>query len=385
MSDEIRYDFGTGRSDPSTFPVAALQAAATKVIQEQAEALTRYPGNLGHQGLRRAMAEREREREGVTLDPDHILLTNGSMQGVTLTAEALQERQGDTVLIEEYSYPGTLSAYRSLKYDMIGIPLDEGGMRPDAVEQALKRLQGESRLPKFIYTISTYQNPSGFVMPRERRLQIIELAKHYGVPVVEDNCYADVHYDGPVEPACYALDDDPGQIYLCSLSKILAPGLRLGYVYARPPMLQKILARRHDAGSNYLAAAIAAEFYRDGIGAHARVANPVLKEKRDLTLKGLENELGDICVWSEPVGGLFIWVRLPEDVDRPALLDTARAAGVNFLPGQSFHFQSKDVPYLRMAFGHLTLEQIDQGLPILARCIRRCRSSNEARGFDGLF
>ena len=124
MSDEIRYDFGTGRSDPSTFPVAALQAAATKVIQEQAEALTRYPGNLGHQGLRQAMAEREREREGVTLDPDHILLTNGSMQGVTLTAEALQERQGDTVLIEEYSYPGTLSAYRSLKYDMIGIPLD---------------------------------------------------------------------------------------------------------------------------------------------------------------------------------------------------------------------------------------------------------------------
>ncbi|MBT5333334.1 MAG: aminotransferase class I/II-fold pyridoxal phosphate-dependent enzyme, partial [Gammaproteobacteria bacterium] len=174
---KIKYDFGSGRSDPATFPVAALQAAATKVIEEQAEALTQYPGNLGHEGMRIAMAEREADREGLTIDPNHLLLTNGSMQGVTLTAEAMQDNPGDTVLVEEYCYPGTLSAYRSLKYDMVGIPLDEGGMCPDAVEAALSRLAKEKRLPKFIYTISTYQNPTGFVMPKARRLQIIELAK----------------------------------------------------------------------------------------------------------------------------------------------------------------------------------------------------------------
>ena len=217
---QIKYDFGSGRSDPSTFPVAALQAAANKVIEEQAEALTQYPGDLGHAGMRAAMARREEDREGICIDPNHLLLTNGSMQGVTLTAEALQENHGDTVLVEEYCYPGTLSAYRSLKYDMVGIPLNEGGMCPDAVERELDRLHKEKRLPKFIYTISTYQNPTGFVMPKARRLQIIEMAKHYGVPIVEDNCYADVHYDGPLEPAFYALDDDPNQIYLCSLSKI---------------------------------------------------------------------------------------------------------------------------------------------------------------------
>ncbi|MAW46745.1 MAG: hypothetical protein CBB90_01545 [Gammaproteobacteria bacterium TMED30] len=382
---KIQYDFGSGRSDPSTFPVAALQAAATKVIAEQAQELTEYPGNLGHPGMRQAMALRETGREGVAVNPDHLLLTNGSMQGVTLSAEALQENHGDTVLVEEYSYPGTLSAYRNLKLDMVGIPLDEGGMRPDKVEEQLDRLNRDGRLPKFIYTISTYQNPTGFVMPETRRRQIIELGQHYKVPIIEDNCYADVHYDGPLEPAFYALDDDPNIIYLCSLSKILAPGLRLGYIYAKPPMLDRLLARRSDAGSNTLAAAITAEFYKDGIGAHAKVANPVLKEKRDLTLQGLEEELGDICVWSEPVGGLFIWVRLPEDVDRQNLMAMSREQGVAYLPGQSFHYQRHDVPYLRLAFGHLTPDQISAGLPILARCIKSCRGSNEGRNFDSLF
>jgi 2-aminoadipate transaminase len=205
------------------------------------------------------------------------------------------------------------------------------------------------------------------------------------VPIIEDNCYADVHYEGPIEPALFAIDDDPNHIYLGSLSKILAPGLRLGYVYARPPMLEKILARRHDAGSNYLAAAITAEFYREGIGAHLDVTNPVLKNKRDLTTAGLAAELDDICRWSNPVGGLFIWVRLPNDVDRPKLYNLATGRGVNYLPGTAFHYQNRNKPYLRLAFGHLTEAQITDGIPILAQCIREARTSNEPREFDSLF
>ncbi|MEM7097532.1 MAG: PLP-dependent aminotransferase family protein [Pseudomonadota bacterium] len=382
---EILYDFGTGRSDPSTFPTKALQDAAVKVIAEQAEELTMYPGSLGHPGLRKAMASREGDREGVQLDPDHIMLTNGSMQAVTLTAEALQENHGDTVLVEEFSYPGTLGAYRSLKLDMVGISLDEGGMRIDHMEQELARLESEGRRPKFIYAISTYQNPTGFVMPKARRQEMIALAAKYDVPIVEDNCYADVHYEGEVEPAIFTLDDNPNHIYLGSLSKILAPGFRLGYVYARPPMLEKIQARRHDAGSNYLSAAIAAEFYKNGIEDHAGYANPVLKRKRDLTVEGLANELDDICAWSNPVGGLFIWVRVPDDVDRPKLYGLAQENGVNYLPGTAFHYANRNKPYLRLAFGHLTESQIQEGIPILARCIREARTSNEARGFATLF
>ena len=382
---EILYDFGAGRSDPGTFPTDALKAIVARVIDQEAEALTNYPGNLGHRGMREAMANRESARENVEIDPDHVVLTNGSMQAVTLTAEALQDNHGDAVILEEFSYPGTLSAYRSLKFDMVGIPLDEGGMRIDALETELVRLDKAGRRPKFIYAISTYQNPTGFVMPRARRVEMIELARRFEVPIIEDNCYADVHYEGPIEPAIYALDDDPNHIYLCSLSKILAPGFRLGYLYARPPMLEKILQRRHDAGSNYFASAIVAEFYKNGIADHAASTNPPLKAKRDLVCEKLREGVGDICAWSEPVGGLFIWVRIPDDINRKDLFELAQSRGFNYLPGISFHYQNANVPYLRLAFGHLTEEQIAEGIPVLARCIHESRTSNEPVGFDSLF
>jgi len=382
---EIHYDFGTGRGDPATFPAAALQAAAERAIGSGALALTNYPGGLGHLPLRQAMARRESEREGIPVDPDRVVLTHGSMQAVTLTAQVLQEAPGDTVIVEEFSYPGTLSAYRNLKLRMEGIPLSEHGMRLDALEDRLKALAAAGRQARFIYAISTYQNPTGFVMPKANRLALIDLAARFGVPIVEDNCYADVHYEGPVEPALYALNDSPDQIYLCSLSKILAPGFRLGYILARSPMLERLTARRNDAGSNTLAAAIAAEFYADGIWAHARLVNETLRVKRDRLLANLEQHLGDICAWSRPPGGLFIWLRLPADVDRQRLWEVCQAQQVSYLPGSAFHCAGQDVPYLRLAFGHLDQQQIDEGTARLARCIRQARTSNEARSFDGLF
>jgi 2-aminoadipate transaminase len=382
---EILYDFGSGRSNPETFPVEALQKAAVEVIERDADELNDYPGKLGYRPLREAMARRESDREGVTVDPDHLMLTNGSMQAVTLVAEALQDAPGDTCIVEEFSYPGTLAAYKSLKLDMVGIPLSDEGMQLDVLERRLEELARDGRPPKFIYTITTYQNPTGFTMPESKRRDLIDIARRFDVPLVEDNCYGDVHYEGPVAPAIYALDDDPRHIYLASLSKILAPGLRLGYVLARPPMLEKIMERRHDAGSNTLAAAIVAEFYSEGIWPHTSMGNDALKVKRDLTLAGLEAELADLCVWSRPVGGLFIWVRIPDDVNGRKLLELANERGFHFLPGIAFHFENDKVPYLRLAFGHLTAEQIENGIPILARCIRETRTSNEPRSFDSLF
>ncbi len=381
----IPYDFGSGRADPDTFPVEALKAAALAAIEEEGVALTRYPGGLGQPGLRRAMARREQEREGMAVDPDHIVLTNGSMQAVTLAAQTLQQAPGDPVILEAYSYPGTLAAYRNLKLRLEGIPVGAKGMCLDALEATLSRLAREGRQARFIYTISTYQNPTGTTMPQAERLRLIELAANFGVPLVEDNCYADVHYEGPVEPALYALDDSPSQIYLCSLSKILGPGLRLGYLIARPPLLERVLAQRNDAGGNLLAAAIAAKFYENGIWAHAAVTNGALRIKRDALLSGLESELSDLCCWSVPSGGLFVWVRFPDDVDRKKLLQLSHARGVTYLPGSAFHFQGADVPYLRLAFGHLSREQIEAGIGELPRCIRASRTSNAAPELDGLF
>jgi len=371
------YDFAVGRTNPETFPLEAFQRAATRAIERDHELLTTYPGELGHEGLRALMAQRESEREGVTVTADRISLTNGSMQAVTLVAEALIEHRDDIVITEEFTYPGTISTYRDLGIRMVGLPVDADGMSAVALEQALEDLHRRGTPPRFIYTEATYQNPTGTMMPRARREQILALAKRFGTILVEDNCYADVHYSGAKPPAFYALDDYENQIYLCSLSKIFAPGVRLGYFMAPPKLFRRVLSRRHDAGSNTLAASIVAEYLSGGLWAHCDEQNAALAAKRNLLLEMLGHELRDLCVWSEPAGGLFLWLRFPDDVDRDRLQSLADAHGFRFARGRAFQVGNEDAPFLRLAFGHVPAAAIREGIPILARCIREARTSNE--------
>lgn len=380
------YDFAIGRTNPETFPVVEFSAAAQRAIEREHELLSLYPGELGHAGMRRLMAERESQREGVPVSPDGISLTNGSMQGVTLVAEALTEGRGDVVIAEEFTYPGTLSTYRDLGLRTIGLPIDEHGMSAEALERALTELDRAGMRARFIYTEATYQNPTGTVMPRARRREILELAKRFDTVLVEDNCYGDVHYDGDKPPAFYAMEEWDKHVYLCSLSKILAPGVRLGYLMASPGLFRRILNRRHDAGSNTLAAAIVAEYLSTaGIWRHCDEQNAVLAAKRDLLVGMLEQELGDLCRWSNPAGGLFLWLRFPDDVDRDRLQALADERGFRYARGRSFQVDNEDVPYLRLAFGHVPDEVIREGIPVLARCIREARTSNEAARPESLY
>ena len=378
-----RFDFAVGRTNPETFPVARVQRAAKAAIANEYAQLTEYPGRLGHAGLRAAMARRETEREGVDVSPDAIALMNGSMQAITLTAEALT-KPGDTVICEEVTYGGTIGAYRTLGIDMVGIPVDDNGMRVELLAAKLDEL-GQARKPKFIYALATYQNPTGTNLSLERRHQLIEVAAARDIPIIDDNCYGDVHYDGEKPPALYALSDYENIIYMCSLSKILAPGLRLGYLYARPKLLDTILARRHDAGSNTLAAAVVAELYKDGVWPLTDELNESLKVKKNLVVDGLADAAGDVCVSSNPSGGLFVWVRFPDDVDQAKLARLTAERNFFYAAGANFHIHAKQVPYLRLAFGHVPDDDIRDGMPILAQCIREARTSNEAPSFSGLF
>ena len=370
MGDALPYDFSTGNTNPETWPGEALAEAAARVLPRLATDLATYPGKLGHEGLRRLLAARERDREGVEVDPDHIVLTNGSMQGVTLVAETFCQGTGDRVVLEEFTYSGTIEAYRALGIEMVGVPVDGNGMRTDRLGEILDRMAAEGRPPRFIYTLATYQNPTGAVMPRERRASLLAAAKRHGCLIVEDNCYADVHYDGAKPPALYAMDDYPDQVYLCSLSKIFAPGVRLGYLVARPALLDRILARRHDAGPNTLAAAITAEYLGPDPWGHIERANAALKVKRDTMLAALETHLGNYCSWSRPAGGLFIWVRLPDGMDPDALAAAAAARGVGFKPGSEYHVEGRNAPCLRLAFGFPSAAVIEAGIARLGASVR---------------
>lgn len=367
------YDFATGNTNPDTFPSDAFAEAAARVIPTLAVELSRYPGKYGHEGLRQLMADREFDREGVRLDPDNIILTHGSMQAITLVAQALCLGEGDLVVMEEFCYPGSINAFRSLGIELVGVPLDEKGMRMDALAETLDRLSREGRQPRFIYTLATYQNPTGTLMPRERRLELISLAHRYDCPLVEDNCYADVHFDGEKPPALYSLDDDPRHIYMCSLSKIFAPGVRLGYLTAAPAMLERILARRHDAGPNTLAAAITCEYLKGRLWQHVDMANAALKQKRDAVLDALQAHQGNLFSFSKPAGGLFVWLQIAEDIDIPRLQQIAADNSVSFLSGASFHVDGRDCPNIRLAFGYPQLADIEEGISRLADCMREAR------------
>jgi 2-aminoadipate transaminase len=371
------YDFAVGRTNPATFPLDAFKRSALRAIERDYALYTNYPGELGHEGLRKLMAQREAEREGVPVAAERIALTNGSMQAVTLVAEALIEHKNDIVITEEFTYPGTISTYRDLGIRMVGLPVDADGMRPDALERALGELARQGTPPRFIYTEATYQNPTGTTMPRERRLQVLALAKRFGVILVEDNCYGDVNYEAAKPPAFYALDDYENQIYICSLSKILAPGVRLGYFMAPPALFRRVLNKRHDAGSNTLAASIVCDYLEGKIWAHCDEQNATFRHKRDLLIETLRVHVGGSCRWSQPAGGLFLWLRLPDDVDRDKLQSLADQRGFRYARGRAFQVANEDVAYLRLAFGHVPDEMITQGIPVLAQCIDEARTSNE--------
>ena len=376
------YELAGGNTNPETFPVEEIARVAADAIRQVGGDFARYPGDMGHEGLRRLMAQRESSREGIEVSPEQIVLTNGSMQAVTLMGEALMEKPGDIIILDELCYMGTISMYKELGATLVGIPVDEDGMRVDLLEQKLEELHKKSTPPSFIYTITTYQNPTGAVMTRERRLQLIDLSRRYDCIVVEDNCYGDVHFEGEKQPALYALDDSPNHIYIGSISKILGPGVRLGYFLARPPMLQRILERRGDGGNSLLAASIIAAYFKDEMWNHIERANEALRAKRDALFASLEEYLGDICTWSHPVGGLFLWLALPVDIDMAKLAELADAEGVRYVPGSEFHVEGREIPFLRLAFGHPPIDDIREGVALLASCIRAARTAatSEAAG-----
>lgn len=361
-----------GMTAPEAFPAAEMAEAAGRAILDIGKDFAFYPGDLGHPGLREVLARREADREGVDYDPDELALTNGSMQAVTLVGRALMEEPGDIVITEETTYSGTLGAYRGLGYRLVGVPTDEQGMDVGELRRTLGSLAADGRKPRFIYTLPTYHNPTGAVMPRERRLEMLEAAREFEVLLVEDNCYADVHYDDATRPpqSLYTLASGEGVVYIGSLSKILGAGVRIGYFLARQPLQQRFLDRRFDAGQSTLSSSIVAELLRGRLPAQIERNNAALLPKRDALLTALAEQLGGICTWRKPAGAMFLWVGLPEEANREALFALSEQRGLAYGYGAAYHAGGDDVPFLRLAYACPSVAGIRDGVELLAECLR---------------
>ena len=370
MPETRTFPFGSGRPDPASVPNRGLADAAMRILPELGDELAKYPGSLGYEPMRRLMSDRFKHREGVGLPVDEIALTTGSMQAVTLMAQAFIESPGDVVVMEEFSYSGTIGAYRKEQAELVGIPMDEDGMRMDLLEDAVKDLTDRGKKPKFLYILATYQNPTGAIMPLERRRELLRIADRYEIPVVEDHCYADTVYEPCHVPALYTLEHETPVVHIGSLSKILGPGVRLGYFAAPKPLLNQILQYRRDGGSSTLNAAVVYEYFREELWPHVGRINAIVKEKRDLMFEMLA-QFPDAFEWfSRPKGGLFIWVKLPDRIDTAACEQLAESRGIDYATGKAFHVYTRDVPYLRLAFGFASLDDIREGIPLLAQCVK---------------
>jgi 2-aminoadipate transaminase len=365
------FNFGAGNPDPGSFPSQGLVEAAARVLPRLGGSLVLYPDPRGYAPLRALAAERYKRNNHIDLPIENIALANGSMQAISLVCQAYL-RPGDTIVVEEYCYVGSLNCFRKFGVEMVGVKVDHEGMDVDDLEEKLRDLDRRGVRPKFIYTIATNQNPTGTMMPEHRRRRVLELANRYGIPVIDDDCYGDLIFEGEPPISLYSLDPD-SVIYIGSFSKILGPGVRLGFFAAKEETLLKVLNWKIDGGTSNLSAAIAAEYFQEHMWDHVHEINAIVKGKLDVVKEELAANPQSFVDFSRPKGGLFIWVKLPDDTDVLKLYDIAQSRGIRYSTGKMFHTYARDIPYLRLAFGYPTHDDFRVGLPLLAECVQEAR------------
>ena len=367
-------NFAGGLPSPETFPVEAMRAACAAVLGDDlkiARASLQYAASEGLPELRQWVAA-ELGRQGAAVSPEQVLITTGSQQGLDLVAKVLLDA-GSRLLVESPTYLGALQAFTPMQPAIASVASDDGGVSAPALRETLQ--QGER--PRFIYLLPNFQNPTGRSMDEQRRRDVIEVCRAHGLPIVEDNPYGELWFDAP-PPAPLLARWPEGVVYLGSFSKILAPGLRLGYLVAPPALYPKLLQAKqaadlHTPGFNQR---VVAEVIQDGfLDRHVPTIRARYHAQRDAILAVLARELGDSgAEWTRPAGGMFVWVRLPAGLDAQALLPAAVDAGMAFVPGAPFYAEQPDARTLRLSFVTATPAEIERGMAALGRVVRAALS-----------
>lgn len=361
--------FAGGLPAPECFPAEEIGLAAERVLAREAGRVLQYGPTEGFPPLRDFLADLMRGR-GLPVGLGNLLVTNGSQQALDMIAKLLVD-PGDLVVVEDPTYVGALQAFRPYQPTFATLPIDDQGLRVDALE----RLLAEGRRPKFLYTVASFQNPTGVTLSAERRRALIELAARHELPIVEDDPYGELRYSGEAPPLLAALDIErwgaPRHVlYLSTFSKLLVPGLRVGWAVAPEPLLRRMVQVKQglDLHTSSLAQAIAYETCRDGLLASQipRIC-AVYQARRDAMLAALEQHMPAGTRWTRPDGGMFLWITLPDGYNTTDLLAVAlEQQRVAFVPGGAFHANGGGENTMRLNFSFSPPEQIADGVRRLA-------------------
>jgi 2-aminoadipate transaminase len=361
-----------GLPAPELFPIDEYRRAFEWVLESDGAVALQYGPSEGYRPLRTYLAERL-TRFGMECTADDILITNGSQQALDLIGKLMLD-PGDAVVLEKPTYLGALQAFNQYQASYALVPMDEDGMLVDDLERLLAQPLPSGRRIKFIYAIPNFQNPTGRSLSLSRRKQLVELASHYGVPIVEDDPYGELRYEGERLPTLKSLDTSGSVLYLGTFSKILAPGFRLGWVVARPEAMEVLLHGKQpsDLHTGMIQQMATYEVTRNGfVEGHVENIKAFYKERRDVMLRAIEEHFPSEAHFTRPAGGLFVWAELPRHVDTRELLVEAVQEKVAFVPGQGFHPDNTGTNTMRLNFSNVPPDQLREGVRRLGHAIQK--------------
>ena len=369
----------TGRSDVISFagglpyigglPAEDIASAMDTVIRESYADAFQYGATEGSELLKTMLVEVMAE-EGLRAEPEHVLVTTGSQQALDLLGRVLIN-PGDPIVVEGPTYIGALAAFRPADPEFITVPLDDSGMQVELLEAELERRAGPP--PKFIYVVPSFHNPGGVTLAQGRRAALLELARRRNLLLIEDNPYGMLRFEGePLEPL--AASDRRRVVYVSTLSKIISPGIRTGWVLAPAPIIERLamLKQGADLCSSSLSQMFAEQFIRQGLWKkNLDNLRPIYRSRRDAMLAGLEEHFPDEARWTRPQGGLFIWVTLPRYLDAVKMLPLAILQKVAYVPGTAFFADGSGAHHLRLNFSYADEDRIAEGTKRLGKVIKR--------------
>ena len=366
--------FAGGMPATDSFPLNEFQEAMNHVMAQMDGTAFQYHATEGYLPLRE-MIVRHTARYGLYLTPDNLLITSGSQQGLDLIGRIFINR-GDRILVEEPTYLGALQAWHAYGAEFVTVPIDQDGMRMDILEAALRTG------PKFIYALPNFQNPAGVTLSLERRSMMVDLANHYGVPIVEDDPYGQLRYEGEHLPAITVIDEHTRDdcdvcyrgnvIYLSTFSKLLAPGLRVAWVVAPPEVIHKLAMAKQgaDLQTATLNQMLVHEIAREGfLDQHIQKLRALYRERRDAMLSAMDEHFPEAVHWTRPQGGLFLWATLPEGIDAAVILQLALQENVAFVPGTAFFANGGGENTMRLNFSNAPPRQIFEGITRLGKVL----------------
>lgn len=368
--DPSIISFGGGMPSPHSFPIKVVEKIAKDVLEKHGDQALQYGPTEGITSLREALIKRMKKTRKINCNLNQIIITTGSQQVLDLVPKVLIN-PGDYIVVESPTYVGALSAFNAYQPNYISIGMDSEGMKTGELEDKIK--YNRDKPIKFIYTIPIFQNPSAITMSLERKKHLLEIAESYDILILEDEAYSELDYTRERLPPLKSMDKNDRVIYTHTLSKVLSPGFRLGWVVGEEDLIRKMAIAKQgtDLCTNMFVQFIAEEYVRAGlIDKQIPKIRKMYKKKRDIMLKALEKYFPEGSCWAKPNGGMFIWVSLPDKIDTKKMFADAIKAKVAYVPGAAFCVDGSCKNFMRLNFTNTDDDKIEEGIKRLAKIIK---------------